>query len=91
VNAIVASDVEPLDGEGGNRPRCIGSHECQDAAVVVRIAVQIEQRVASRHRERLERGDVTSLRDVHNALEHADKSATGVMTTNPQRGIGLPT
>ena len=61
-------------GRGGGRVFAAGTREREHAAVVIRVRVQVEQRVPARVRERREHRRVAPFRNVGDAFEHGEQA-----------------
>ena len=93
VHAVVRAQVEQADRGGGERASGGGdvvgrAGEREDRPVVVRVAVQIEERRAGTGGQRREDGLIAALADVDDALEAARARAHGASVPAPGRRCG---
>ena len=83
----VVPQVEPghrLDRHG---PGCLLADQGQDAPVVIRVGVDVEQVAAGHGRDRRDGGLVASLADVDHALEHSDQASRPGCQGRPVRSL----
>ena len=70
MHAVVAREVDALDGDARDPPGRLLADRGQHGAVVVGVHVLVEQVLTCGRREGVEHGRVPALADVHHALEH---------------------